>query len=84
MSNRKIMDNIILVEEALHCNNVVEEKGMVIKLDMANAFDQVRHAFLFKVMDYFYFNKNIIKWIREFIGAPWIAPLVNGLYTTFF
>jgi hypothetical protein len=49
MHDRKIIDNIILVQEAIHSSFSAKEKGMVIKLDMANSFD-VCHSFLFQVL----------------------------------
>jgi hypothetical protein len=49
------MDNIILVQEPLHSSNQRKDKVMIIKLDFANAFDRVRHNFLFKVMENFGF-----------------------------
>jgi hypothetical protein len=57
---------------------------MVIKLDLANAFDRVRHEFLFEVMRKFGFDSKFIRWIKACIGSPWIAPLVNGKVTDFF
>ena len=39
IKGRKILDNIILVQEAIHSSFHRKEKGMVIKLDLANAFD---------------------------------------------
>ena len=45
---------------------------------MANAFDQVRHSFLFKVLEQFGIDPLIIFWIKPCDGSPWIAPLVNG------
>jgi hypothetical protein len=57
---------------------------MVIKLDMANAFDRVKHAFLFSVMQKFGFSKYFIDWIQACIGSPWIAPLINGRPSQFF
>lgn len=50
IKGRKILDNIVLVQEAVHSSGQRKEKGMVIKLDLANAFDRVRHDFLFDVM----------------------------------
>jgi hypothetical protein len=38
---RQILDNIILVQEAIHTSCKKKEKGMAIKLDLANAFDRV-------------------------------------------
>jgi hypothetical protein len=47
MQERQIMDNIVLAEEAIHSSVQAKNGGMIIKLDMANAFDHVRHGFLF-------------------------------------
>ena len=78
------MDNIILVQEALHSSIRRKDKGMIIKLNFANVFDRVRHDFLFKVMENFGFSPSFINWIKACIGSPWIAPLVNGRATKFF
>eukprot|EP00253_Pinus_taeda_P010075 PITA_10075 len=50
ISNRHIHDSIILVQEAIHSSLSRQEKGFVLKLDLANAFDRVRHSFLFVVL----------------------------------
>ena len=47
---RRIWDNIILVQEAIHLSLKNGEKGMVVKIDLANAFDRVCHSFLYQVM----------------------------------
>jgi hypothetical protein len=44
------VDNIILVQEAINTNRDNKDKGMIIKIDMENAFDRVRHSFLFYVL----------------------------------
>jgi hypothetical protein len=78
------VDNIILFQEALHSSIRRKDKGMIIKIDLANAFDRVRHNFLFKVMEKFSFTPAFINWIKSCIGSPWIVPLVNGQATKFF
>jgi len=57
---------------------------MVIKLDLANAFDKVNHHFLFQVMKKFGFAFGFICWIKACVRSPWIAPLVNGRTAEFF
>lgn len=57
---------------------------MVINFDLANAFDRVRHEFLFIVMKNLGFSSAFINWVNSFIASPWIAPLVNGCSTDFF
>ena len=84
IKGRKILDNIILVQEAIHSSCYHKEKGMVIKLDLANAFDRVKHDFLFAVMGKFGFSNSFISWVKGCVSGPWIAPLVHGQSTSFF
>eukprot|EP00253_Pinus_taeda_P007428 PITA_07428 len=84
IKGRKILDNIVLVQEAVHSSCQRKEKGMVIKLDLANAFDRVRHDFLFVVMEKLGFSSTFINWVKACIAFPWIAPLVNGRSSKFF
>jgi len=46
------------------------KKGMIVKLDLANAFDRVRHVFLFQVLKKYGFNASFIQWIKACIGSP--------------
>ena len=80
----EILENIVLLQEAIHSSCQQKEKGMVIKLDLANAFDRVRHYFIFIVMDKLGFAKEFIRWVKACISSPWIAPLVNGFSADFF
>jgi hypothetical protein len=57
---------------------------MLIKLDMANAFDRVNRDFLFKVLLSFGFSPLFVNLISACTDNPWIAPLVNGRPTSFF
>jgi hypothetical protein len=84
MENKKIVDNIILVQESIYNSWTNKEKGMVVKLDMKNAFVRVRHSFLYEVLKKFGFNEAFIEWIRACIGSPWISPMVNGRPRPFF
>jgi hypothetical protein len=54
---------------------------MIVKLDFANAFDRVKHSFLFEVLQKIGFGRGFINWIKACISEPWIAPLVNGRAT---
>lgn len=60
------------------------EKGMLIELDMENAFDRVNHSFLIKVLLTFGFSCHFVQLINACINNPWIAPLVNGHPSNFF
>ena len=84
MEKRQIVDNIILVQEAIHTNEESGEASMVIKLDMVNTFDRVRHFFIFKTIRKMGFNEKVVRWISSCISSPWITPLVNGIPVGFF
>ena len=84
VKGRKIWDNIILVQEVIHSSLKDGDKGMVVKLDLANAFDRVSHPFLFSVMLRFGFTPEFVFWVKACISKPWIAPLINGRATPFF
>ena len=83
IQGRQIVDNIILVQEVIHSSINHWEKGMVIKLDLANSYDRVNYEFLFQVMLRFGFDPGLVRWIQACIKALWIAPLVNGRATNF-
>lgn len=78
MENRQISDSILLVQEAIHSIHTRNEKGFILKLDLVNAFDRVRHSFLFAALQKMCFATLFLDLIRACIIGPWIAPLVNG------
>eukprot|EP00253_Pinus_taeda_P013957 PITA_13957 len=78
LANRHISDSILLVQEAIHSSISRKEKRFILKLDLANAFDRVRHSFLFAVLHKMGFNTSFINMIKACISNPWISPLVNG------
>ena len=70
IQGRHIQDNIILVQEVIHSSCQRNEKGMIVKLDLANAFDRVRLNFLFAVMHKMGFHPQLISWIKACISGP--------------
>eukprot|EP00253_Pinus_taeda_P009325 PITA_09325 len=84
VKGRQILDNVIQIQEALHSSHTRKEQGMIIKLDMSNAFDRVNHSFLLRVLAAFGFRQEFINLIKACIENIWIAPMVNGRPTEFF
>ena len=78
------MDNIIIVQEAIHSSLERKQQGMEIKLDMENAFDRVNHLFLSEIILKMGFSKKITRWIKACINSPSITPLINGRFAGFF
>jgi hypothetical protein len=60
----------MLVQEAIHSSKGCGEKGIVIKLDMENDFDMVRHSFMFAMMTIFGFGVDFLAWISTCIHDP--------------
>ena len=56
---------------------------MVVKIDLANAFDRASHSFLLHVKARYGFDQSFISWVKACISMPWIAPLINGRVTGF-
>lgn len=84
VAGRHILDNVILVQETMHSNHQRKEQGMLIKLDMTNAFDQVNLSFLYKVLLTFRFKPAFVNLIKACIDKPWIVSLVNDWTTSYF
>jgi len=82
--SRQITDNVILIQEAIHSSLNRGERGMIIKLDMANAFDRVDYSFLTAVLKKFGLSNNFISIINGCISNPWTAPLINGRPSNYF
>ena len=64
------MDNVIQVQEALHSSFQSKEKGMLIKLDMKNAFDRVKLPFLYDVLLSFGFSSEFVNLIKACTYRP--------------
>jgi hypothetical protein len=84
LRDKQITDNIVLVQEAIHSSKKTKTPGMVVKLDMENAFDRVKHSFLFSILKAYGFSENFSNWIKACISTPWVSPLLNGRPTNFF
>jgi hypothetical protein len=84
VEKRQIIDNILLVQDAIHSSQQRGKHGTTIKINMANSFDRVRHGFLLVVLTRFGFNEFFLSWVVACIHFPWMPPLVNGKPTSFF
>ena len=67
---RHLIDNVIQVQEAIHSNFQRKEKGMIIKLDIKNAFDRVNLSFLYQVLLTFGFSVEFVSLIKACTDRP--------------
>ena len=70
VKGRHLVDNVIQVQEALHSSLQRKDKGMLIKLDMKNAFDRVNLSFLYDVLLTFGFSPEFANLIKACMDRP--------------
>lgn len=75
---RQILDGVIIAGETIHSMASSKEKATFIKLDIAKAYDRVKWAFLFKLLEAFGFAGDWIEWVRSCVTSSSFSVLVNG------
>lgn len=76
---RSITENVLLAQEIIrdiHRRNKLH--NVVVKLDMAKAYDRVFWKYLLKVLRCFGFSERIIDMVLRLISNSWYSVLVNG------
>ncbi|KAG6469541.1 hypothetical protein ZIOFF_070470 [Zingiber officinale] len=82
---RLISDNILMAQELDHkLNYHIRGGNLILKLDMAKAYDRVQWGVLFRVMAAFGFSEAVIAFIRRCVTSSWFSVLVNGQLSGFF
>ncbi|XP_073122746.1 uncharacterized protein [Henckelia pumila] len=85
MPGRMIADNILLAHELTHSINLPARGGNVIlKLDMAKAYDRVQWSFLLDVLRRFGFSEKVVRMVRACISFCKFSVNVNGTPAGFF
>ncbi|VFQ98285.1 unnamed protein product [Cuscuta campestris] len=80
-----IDDQVLMASEMLHNIDKQCEGGkVIIKLDMAKAFDKIEWSFLGGVLDKFGFNPKVQDLLLENLVSTHVSILINGCPTGFF
>nr|XP_016471225.1 PREDICTED: uncharacterized protein LOC107793393 [Nicotiana tabacum] len=85
VKGRSIFENILLTQEIItdiRMNG--KPKNMVIKLDMAKAYDSVNWKYLLKVLRKMGFAEHFINMIGNLLIHNWYLVLINGQTSGFF
>ena len=72
VEGRQILHGIILVHKILHSLKIRKLPGMMVKLDIAKAYDKINWKFIRKMLATFSFSGDWINWV------------INMVYSTFF
>ncbi|XP_073062068.1 uncharacterized protein [Primulina eburnea] len=82
---RMISDNILLAQELTHSLTLPTRGGNVIlKLDMAKAYDRVQWPFLFAVLRHFGFSEQVLALVSACISHCHFSVNINGSLSGFF
>ncbi|WRX16205.1 Reverse transcriptase domain - like 10 [Theobroma cacao] len=85
VNGRIISDNILLAQEMIGKINAKSRGGnVVLKLDMAKAYDRLNWEFLYLMMEHFGFNAHWITMIKTCISNCWFSLLINGSLVGYF
>ncbi|XP_042939531.1 uncharacterized protein LOC122274569 [Carya illinoinensis] len=85
ISGRSIFDNISLIQELVHSiNKPVRGGNIILKLDIAKAYDSVDWNFLLHVMSHFGFSGQVCDLIRKCISNAHFSIVMNGVLKGFF
>lgn len=74
----QITDGIIVAQEVIHSLKISRTPGMLIKLDLAKAFDRLSWGYLEGILKAYCFDQRWINWILSMVGIPVISILLNG------
>ena len=64
IKGRFISDSTRLVYDIMHATEVKNIPGLLLLIDFEKAFDSLSWKFLYKVLKFFDYNDNLIKWIK--------------------
>ncbi|EOX96782.1 Uncharacterized protein TCM_005953 [Theobroma cacao] len=85
VNGRLISDNILLAQELIGKLDAKARGGnVVLKLDMAKAYDRLNWDFLYLMMKQFGFNDRWISMIKACISNCWFSLLINGSLVGYF
>lgn len=82
---RSIFENMTLAQEMVQSlNKKVKGENLMLKIDMAKAYDRVDWSFILWILQSFGFSSHICSLMKECVHSPWFSLMMNGTYKGFF
>ncbi|RVW30839.1 LINE-1 reverse transcriptase-like [Vitis vinifera] len=84
VTGRQILDASLIENEVIDAWNKRGEKGIICKLDIEKAYDNINWQFLLKVMQKMGFGSKWLRWMWWCISIAKYSVMVNGVPASFF
>ena len=84
VEGRQILDASLIANEVIDSMQKRKERGILCKLDIEKAYDQINWKFILKVLKKMGFGDKWVSWIEWCISTASFSVLVNGSPTGFF
>ena len=78
VEGRKILDGLILVHVVIHSLKSTRRSGMMIILDIVEAYDKLSWQYMDKMMEAFGFDPEWVEWVISLVITPFFNILLNG------
>jgi len=78
VEGRQILNNIIQAHEVVHTLTSKRQVGMIMQLDISNAYDKVNWIYIKNVLIAFGFNQNWVRRVVVVVTSSSFSILVNG------
>jgi hypothetical protein len=79
IKHRSLHDNFVLVRQVARKINLRRQTGVLLKLDLARAFDSISWSFMFEVLRRMGFGERFLKWIGLLLYTANTRVMVNGI-----
>ena len=84
VEGRQILDASLIANEVIDSMQKRKERGILCKLDIEKAYDQINWKFILKVLEKMGFGNKWVNWIEWCISTATFSVLVNGSLAGFF
>ena len=84
VEGRQILDASLIANEVIDSMQKRKERGILCKLDIEKAYDQINWNFILKVLKKMGFGDKWVGWIEWCISTATFSVLVNGSAAGFF
>ena len=78
MEGIKILDGIIAFHETIHSLKCTKRHGMLIKLDIAKAYDKLSWQYLEAILKARGFRSKMGRMVMALVSSPLVSILFNG------